>query len=260
MRRVAWLLPSIACASMALASVNVSAQRPASAAGVPDITGSWDRYRGAGPQRGAGAQRDPLAPPPPGQPPLKPELLKEWQARNQASREADARGEPLALGVIRCLPEGMPGMMNGPFPFEILQSRGQVTIIEEAYTQVRRILLDRPQKAIDDVEPGFYGHSVGRWEADTLVADTVGVKESVRYQGMPHSKDMRIRERFRLVAPDILWDEITIDDPATLEKPWTYTVAYKRMNDYSLLEYICEDNREYADEKGVQRIRVIPAK
>jgi hypothetical protein len=67
---------------------------------------------------------------------------------------------------------------------------------------------------------------------------------------------MRIRERLRLVSPTVLWDEITIEDPVTLEKPHTYTVAYRLMADYTLLEYICEDNREYADDKGLQKIRV----
>jgi hypothetical protein len=150
----------------------------------------------------------------------------------------------------------MPAMMGAQFPIEILQSRGQVTIIEEAFTQVRRILLDRPQKSIDDVEPGFYGHSVGRWDGDTLVVDTVGIKENVRFQNAPHSSQMRIHERFHLVSPTILWDEITIEDPVTLEKPWQVTYAYRRMADYTLLEYVCEDNREYADEKGLQKIRV----
>ena len=54
-------------------------------------------------------------------------------------------------------------------------------------------------------------------------------------------------------------DEITMEDPVTLEKPWTVTYAYRRMPDYTLLEYICEDNREYADDKGVQQIRIKPA-
>jgi hypothetical protein len=143
---------------------------------------------------------------------------------------------------------------------EILESKGQVTIIQEAYNQVRRIVLDQPQKPIDDVEPGFYGHSVGHWEGDTLVVDTVGIKESVRYQNTTHSREMRIKERIRSVAPDIVWDEITIEDQVTLEKPWTYTLAYKRLPGYTLLEYICEDNREYADERGVQRVRIGPAK
>jgi hypothetical protein len=245
-----------ACALVAATGADLVAQRGA-AASPPDITGSWERYRGA--PRPAGAQgRDPYAPPPPPQAPLKPPYLQEWQARVQAAREADAKGQPLATGVTHCIPEGMPAMMGGPFPLEILQSKGQVTIIEEAYTQVRRILLNRPQKAIDDVEPGFYGYSVGRWDGGALVVDTIGVKESVRYQNVPHSKDMRIKERMTLAAPDILWDEITIEDPVTLERPWTFTYALKRMPDYTLLEYVCEDNREYADSQGVQRIRIDP--
>jgi hypothetical protein len=147
-------------------------------------------------------------------------------------------------------------MMGAVFPMEILQSRGQITIIAEAYNQVRRILMDRPQKTLDDVELTFYGHSVGRWQGDTLVVDTIGIKESVRFQNAPHSSQMRIRERMRLMAPDILWNEISIEDAVTLEKPWTFTYAYQRMPDYTLLEYICEDNREYADEKGLQQIRI----
>jgi hypothetical protein len=202
---------------------------------VPDITGSWERHgRGSGPG-------DATIPPP-------------------AVREADAKGEPLANNYTDCLPDGMPTMMGAMFPMEILQSRGQVTVIEEAFTQVRRILMDRPQKSFDEVEPGFYGHSVGRWEGDTLVVDTIGIKESVRFQNMPHSPQMRIRERMRLVTPNVLWNEITIEDPVTLEKPHTYTVAYRRMPNYTLLEYVCEDNREYADEKGRQKIRVEPTR
>ena len=57
-------------------------------------------------------------------------------------------------------------------------------------------------------------------------------------------------------APNILWNEITITDPVTLEKPWTVVYAYKRMPDYHLLEYVCEDNREFADPvTGAQRMR-----
>ena len=143
------------CSLVALAQPGVRAQRPVGA-DAPDITGSWERYRG-GPRPAGTEGRDPTVPPAPAPAPLKPQYQKEWQAKVQAARAADARGEPLAAGVVHCLPEGMPAMMGGPFPLEILQSKGQVTIIEEAYTQVRRILLNRPQKAIDDVEPGFFG-------------------------------------------------------------------------------------------------------
>jgi hypothetical protein len=225
----------------------VMAPLAAHAQQIPDISGSWERARDA-------------SIPPAAQPPLKAQYAQERQAKLKALREANDRGEPIAERVVACLPEGMPGMMGATFPLEVLQSKGQVTVIEEAYTQVRRILLDREQKPIDDVEPGFYGRSVGHWEGGTLVVDTVGVKEDVIYQNVPHSKDMRIKEKISLGANDILRDEITIEDPVYLEKPWTYTIGFRRMKDYQLLEYVCEDNREYADEKGVQKIRLEPRK
>jgi hypothetical protein len=234
-----FVIPSIVCAVLA-ASPLLAAQ---SSSTLPDITGSWERAR------------DASIPAPP-QPPLKAQYVKDYQARLQKIREANAKGQPIAERVVQCLPDGMPGMMGGPFPMEILQSKGQVTIIQEAYTQVRRILLDRPQKPVDDVEPGFYGYSVGRWEGGTLVVDTIGVRENVIYQNVPHSKDMRIKERISLGANGLLRDEITIEDPAILEKPWTFTFGYRRMADYQLLEYICEDNREYSDADGLQKIRI----
>jgi hypothetical protein len=226
--------------AMSIATVTARAQQ---AGGVPDITGSWERAR------------DASIPPQP-QPPLKAQYLKEYQAKLQAIREANAKGAPIADHVVMCLPDGMPGMMSGPFPMEVLQSKGQVTMIQEAYTQVRRILLDRPLKAVDDVEPGFYGYSVGHWDSGTLLVETVGVRDNVLYQNVPHSKDMHIKERISLGTNGHLRDDITIEDPTVLEKPWSFTFGYSRMSDYQLLEYICEDNREYADEKGVQQIRI----
>lgn len=210
---------------------------------IPDITGSWERAQ------------VPSIPPRP-QPPLKAPYLKEWQAKMQRIKEAEANGQPIAERVVMCLPEGMPGMMAGPFPFEFLQTNGQLTIIQEAYTQVRRIALDQTQKAIDDVDPGFYGHTVAYWQNGTLIADTVGVKEDVTYQNVPHSKEMHVKERIFLGTDGFLRDELTVEDPVFLEKPWSFTFGYRRRPNYQLLEYICEDNREYADQNGVQRIRV----
>jgi hypothetical protein len=239
------LLATLA-ATAAAAFVTVAAE--AQSAAPPDLTGSWERYRGP--------VGDPTNPPPEPPPPLKANLLAEWEARRAAEREANARGEPLASNVTHCIPDGVPSMMNGPFPFEIVQHAAQINIAQEAYSQVRRIYLGKPQLTLDDIELGFYGRSVGEWEGDTLVVDTIGIKEYVRFRDVPHTRDMRITERLKLVRPDILWDEITIEDPAVLEKPWTVTFAYRRMPDYEIIEYVCEDNREYADEDGVTRLRV----
>jgi hypothetical protein len=230
----------------------IAQQQPAH----PDFSGSYERYGNTFGQPTPAQLGDKTIPPRNPPAPLKPGPMKEYQDRLAAIREADRKGTPLASGYVNCLGDGMPMMMNAMFPIEFLITKNQVTVIEEAFTQVRRILLDRPQKNIDDVEPGFFGHSVGHWEGDTLVADTIGIKEDLRYQNVPHTKDLRINERIHLVAPNILWDEITMEDPTVLEKPWTVMVAYKKMPDYTLLEYICEDNREYKDANGVQQIHV----
>ena len=116
---------------------------------------------------------------------------------------------------------------------------------------------DQPPSKIEDVAPGYYGRSTGRWDGDTLVVDTVGIKPTIAgYRGMPHSEQMRITERIRLVAPDYLHDQITLQDPVMLEKPVTFTFAYKRVPDYEMVEFICDNNREFIDEKGVVRMKV----
>ena len=218
---------------------------------VPDFSGAWGPYRGG---RGA----DPKLAPPPATPlAMKPEYAKAYEARRAAEAAANSRGEPLATASSACVPYGMPSMMSvAVYPIEVIQTTKQVTIIAEAFSEVRRVYIGKMQQKIDDVPPGYYGRSVGRWEADTLIIDTVGIKESVQYQRMPHSDQMHITERMRLVAPDVLHDQITIEDPVVLEKPYSYTLAYRRMPDYEMVEFVCDNNREYVDDQGVVRLKV----
>src|SRR5262249_44735785 len=131
-------------------------------------------------------------------------------------------------------------------------------VITEVLHEVRSVYLDRPQMPWDDVAPTYTGRSVGKWQGDSLVIDTVAVKTNTAgYRGIPHSAQMHITERMRLVTPDVLHDQITIEDPETLEKPITYTLGFRRMEkDYEMVEFVCENNREYIDEKGVVRMRV----
>ena len=244
----------LVCALAALTAVNATSWAvDAGAKAVPNITGQWAAYPGF-----RGPPPDPKLVPPPATPLLlTPKYKAPYEALRAAQIESDKRGEPLANASTECLPNGMPQMMSAIYPVEFLQTAGQVTIIAEAMSQVRRIYLDKPQAKIEDVPPGYFGHSVGHWEGDTLVVDTVGVKEEVLgYKDMPHSDRMRIHERLRLVAPDVMHDEITIEDPVVLEKPFTYTVGFRRLAGYELLEYVCENNRDYVDEKGATRMRL----
>ncbi|MEP7311625.1 MAG: hypothetical protein ABI859_03520 [Pseudomonadota bacterium] len=228
--------------------------------------GTWDRY----PPNAS--QRDPRAPareasaaipipaavPPP---PLKPEFKTAWEAKRKKIADATARGEPIANAYTHCLPDGMPTMMIGMFPMEVLPTPGQITIIQEAYNQVRRIYLNDKLPAIEDAEPGFWGHSVGHWEGNTLVADTVGIKNYVLFQDVPHSANMRINERMTMLSPDHFENVVTVTDPQYLETPWSWKWIYQRRPNYKMYEYVCEENREYADpETGAQRMKTGPLK
>ncbi len=237
--------------ALLFASLPLLAQTPPNGQ-PPNITGAWVPFGGG---RGADPK---LAPPPAGPIVLKAEYAKAYEARRIADADATKRGEPPASAAVLCSPYGMPRMMAvASYPVEILQTSGQVTIVTEAFSEVRRVYMNQPQQPIDEVPPGYYGHSVGRWVGDTLNIDTVGIKESVPgYNNMPHSSQMRITERLRLITPDVLHDQITIDDPVVLEKPVTYTLAYRRLPDYKMVEFICENNREYVDEQGKVRMRL----
>jgi hypothetical protein len=238
------------CAAMLPMAVGVvHAQTPAHS---PDLTGIWGIYRG-------GPDSDPkFRPPAPTPLALKPEYDKPYKAKRAEEAEAAKRGEQLANPGAECIPYGVPTMMSiAIYPVEFIQTPKQVTIISEAFSEVRRVYLDRPQAKLDDVAPGFYGRSVGHFDGDTLVVDTIGIKPTVTLRGMPHSPQIHVTERIRMVSPDILHDQITIDDPVVLEKPYTYTTAYKRMpSDYEMVEFVCDNNREYVDANGIVRLKL----
>jgi hypothetical protein len=244
-------LKILRCAALLPITLAMAHGQPASHA--PDLTGVWGIYRG-------GPGSDPkFQPPAPGPLALKPEYDKPYRERRARESEAAQRGEQLDNTSARCIPYGVPTMMAiAIYPIEIIQNSKQVTIISEAFSEVRRVYLDRPQWKIEDVAPGYYGRSVGHWDGDTLVVDTAGIKPTVSgYRGMPHSPQMRVTERIAMLSPEILHDQVTIDDPVVLEKPITYTVAFKRMpSDYEMVEFVCDNNREYVDEKGIVRLKL----
>ncbi|MES2603387.1 MAG: hypothetical protein V4603_00520 [Pseudomonadota bacterium] len=225
----------------------------APAAAAPTIDGKWFAYPGqVDPQ-----ERTLEAPAPIPEPPLKPEFMESWRTLRTELAAAEARGEPIASGYTHCLPDGMPAMMQGMFPMEVLESEGQVTIIQEAYQQIRRVYLEGELPAWEEAEPRFWGHSTGRWEGDTLVIDTVGIKENVMFRNVPHSPAMKISERIHLIDENHMVDEVTVTDPDYLTAPWEWTWMYVRRPGYKMYEYVCENNREFADpETGEARLRL----
>jgi hypothetical protein len=238
------------------AALLLAAHATASCA-TPDFSGTWERY----PDPYAEFANTPFAdnpPPPAGGPKLKEPYARAYRELNQRKAEADKKGTPLADPSTQCLVEGMPTIMAAVYPIEILQTPRQIVVLAEFLTQTRRIYLNEKMPALDDISPSYNGHSVGRWQGDTLVVETIGVREDVRFMGIPRSAQMKVTERLRLTAPGLLENQITIDDPTVLAKPYTFTFGYKRNPEYRIMEYICDNNRNRFDADGVVSLEVSP--
>lgn len=195
---------------------------------------------------------------PQGGPKLKEPYATQWKTL-RAERDAKiAEGTPLVDSSTLCRPEGMPAIMHAPFPLQIVETPGQVIVLAEFLSQTRRIFLDTPMPSDDDNAPSYYGFSSGRWEGDTLVVTTRGVREDVNFFDIPHSADMTITERIRLQTPDRLEVQITIDDPVMLAEPYVFTYGYERNDDYVMTEYYCdrENSLTTINEDGTVSMRL----
>jgi hypothetical protein len=240
----------------------------AALAKLPDFTGVWEvgLGGGGGGARGgaaaagaaAGARGAPpaargAAPAARGAAPAGPQLTPEYAVKRDAIRALAKEDNESA----NCLPPGMPGIMTQPYPMEFLLTPGLVTIVIEAYSQVRHIYTDG-RKLPDDPDEKFFGTSVGRWEGDTLVAETVGFSPLTQLAaGIPHSDSMKILERFRLSDPDTMSIETTITDPKALTAPYVSSRTLKRHRNWTIAEYICEENNHnFVDESGKAGIKL----
>lgn len=209
---------------------------------LPDFNGVWEiGLGGGGGGRGRGA-----APQGPALTPAAAAKRKELQSLGREDNQ-----------TANCVPPGMPGIMGQPYPMEFLLTPGKVTIVIEAYTQVRHIYTDgRPLPEDPDLK--FHGTSIGRWEGNVLVVDTIGFSPLTELAAnVPHSDKMRIRERFSLTGPDTMSIETTVTDPEVLTAPYTTTRTLQRHRSWTIAEYVCqENNRNFVDEKGKAGIRL----
>jgi hypothetical protein len=157
--------------------------------------------------------------------------------------EEEKKGHTYAGGPTFCLPHGMPQMMTAAtYPVEIFQSAKDFVFVHELQRNYRIVHLDRGHLAADDITPDYMGDSVGHWEGDTLVVDTIGLSSKTTFDmlGAPHTDKLHLVERIRLLNPDQFEDLITIDDPGTFSHPWTERVTYRRTK-HEIMEYICLD-------------------
>jgi hypothetical protein len=155
-------------------------------------------------------------------------------------------GRPAPL-FVNCLPEGMPSwMLITHNAMEVAFTPDRVTMLGESDgNRLRRIYTDGRGHP-EDPDPTFFGHSIGHWESDTLVVDTVGVLPEVyialaENAGVPNNGDMHIVERLHLQGPDILHDDLEITAPHVLTRPWQTTRIFlrQREKEFDIVEGVC---------------------
>lgn len=165
-----------------------------------------------------------------------------WSRKLADDRADGSRGkdDPAAY----CIP-GMPKLVVLPYPYKIVQLPGMMLILYEGFTTYRQIFTDGRALPADP-QPSWLGYSVGKWEGDTFVVNTIGVNEHTWLDnaGRPHSDAMRLTERYHRRDFGHLDMQLTIDDPKAYTKPWTVSENATLLPDSDLLEYICSENNK----------------
>jgi hypothetical protein len=208
---------------------NLTAPAPRTADGKPDFSGIWltptGKYLNNLAADGVVVPMQPWAE----------KLFKERLQNN-------ARDRPSAA----CLPHSVTDFDAHITPRKILQSPSLVVMLFEGYHTYRQIFTDgRGLPKV--VEPAWFGYSVGRWEGDTLVVDTIGINEKTWLDdsGHPHSDALHTIERFRRIDFGHMNVQITIDDSKAYTKPWTVSFGWDLLPDTELLDWVCENNKYF---------------
>ena len=166
-----------------------------------------------------------------------------------AMRESNRAGFSVFDPEGVCLPPGGPRAFATPYPAEMIQHRDRIIVIYEGGGHVwREIHMDgRPHPEGDALNPTYFGHSVGHWEGDTLVVDTVGYNEKtwLDYSGHMHTDQLHTLERITRPDRDTLHYEVTITDPGAYSEPWTIAWDIPWSEGQDLAEYICQENNQF---------------
>jgi hypothetical protein len=215
--------------------------------GRPDLSGIWQAQAeprgpglyGLGESPNSKYFRDILADFKPGEEPLQPagaEILRQ-------------HSQPGGIGNpgLNCLPDGVPHADLLPEPFKIIQTPAVIVMLYEVETTFRQIFTDG-RKQLTDPQPSWMGYSVGKWDGDTLIVDTVGFNNLswLDARGHGHSEDMRVEERLHRRDFGHLDVSVTITDPQTFTMPVTIKFVEELLPDTDLLEHYCLENEKDA--------------
>ena len=209
------------------------------AAPAQDLSGVWTRARGYGRSFS-----------PKEVPPMLPWAAERFRTVREGISDPNQQGRDEMDSVItECAPVGVPRIMLFPRAFEIIQIPGRVLMFFEWDHIVRQIFTDG-RELPEDPDPIWLGHSIGRWDGDTLVVDTIGLNDTTWLDsvGHPHTEALHIVEHIRRVDTDTLEIDFTFDDPQAYTKPWTSKVGYQLRPDWEIMEHFaCENQELYGD-------------
>ena len=151
----------------------------------------------------------------------------------------------------RCLPPGIAFLMVMPYAFEIIQIPGRVLTFHEFGNYVRQIFTDG--RGHTDPDPTWLGHSIGRYEGDTLVVDTIGFngKAWLDQTGLQGSDALHTVERFRRTGSELDYS-IMLEDPKTFTRPWTAQATFKLQPNFNIVEFVCLENNTYVGSPGMK--------
>jgi len=155
--------------------------------------------------------------------------------------------------TAHCLPMGWTRQMNTPMPIEIMQEPNRVAIMFEAWQTFKVVPTDGRDHP-KNVDETWMGNSVGHWEGDTLVIDTIGFNDRTRLDtiGHPHSTQMHVVEKFTRTDPMHIAYEVTVADPKAYKEPFTNKRVFTLKPDWELMEYSCEENNKEVTEGHVK--------
>ncbi len=157
--------------------------------------------------------------------------------------------------TLRCLPDGPPRVLNLPNPFEIVQIPGRVLMFFELGHVWREIWTDgRPLPKSPD--PSWLGYSVGKWEGDTFVVDTIGFNDKlwVDVYGSPRSDQMHLTERYRRLNHDTLEMQIIMDDPKAYKGVWVSPPKLHKLEPtWEIAEWFCIVDEEHAYGEAIRK-------
>lgn len=252
-----WAAPAL-CAGLAI----YLAAEPVQAQSTPNFTGIWAREAHnypkpyMAPGRGGGIKDG-----------YNNEYLRPWVVELLQRDDLVTRsGRPVSNPHSNCYPEGVPAVFGGAV-VQMLQTPTEITFLFGDSSQYRTVYLNRPHS--EYVVPSYYGESVGHFEGDTLVVDTIGLavmpqSGSMGNYGTPHSDKLHLVERYRFLkdgeastappprddsfnAADVIKDAkhlrltFTLEDQIAFKKPWSVTLDYMPIKG-RVREYICAEN------------------